>query len=306
MFTIEVDIFKDTRDGIFMSAARRNIPSSFGAPAVAANLGKTETKGYEMELSFNQTLNNGFGYWARASITRSKDLVLESEDPELLPDYLKLAGFQIGQTKSQIRAGFNNTWDDVYASTSLESNVKKLPGDWDIIDYNCDGIISTYDNIPYGFPDRPQNTYNASMGVKYKDFSIMWQFYGVTNIHRYVSLAGPALARASVVSTYFRDYWTPDNTDAYYKAPRLATGSPSGELNLFDGSYLRLKTAEIAYNLPGNLTRLLGLTSLRFYVNGNNLFFWSDLPHDQETGSYTLENSYPTFRHINLGIDVIF
>ncbi len=31
-----------------------------------------------------------------------------------------------------------------------------------MIDYNGDGVIDNKDVIPYGFPERPQNTYNAT------------------------------------------------------------------------------------------------------------------------------------------------
>jgi hypothetical protein len=87
-------------------------------------------------------------------------------------------------------------------------------------------------------------------------------------------------------------------------APRLNTSSPTGDFGLYDGSYLRLKTAEVAYTLSNGWTKSIGLSNLRFYINGNNLIYWSDLPMDRETGTFDIQNAYPMFRQFTLGIDV--
>lgn len=308
MLSLEVDLFKDERSNIFMSATDRNIPAFFGADAVPANIGQTETKGIEIDAMFRKTLQSGFNFWVRQTMTRAKDLVIKSEDPELNPAYLKREGFQIGQTKSQVRNGtIATSWDDVYAQTSLDNNMYKLPGDWGILDYNGDGIINTFDNIPYGYPgNRPANTYSTFLGLGYKDLNFMIQFYGVTNITQGVSLSTPGTSRAALLNAHCADYWSIDNPDAVFKAPRLVTTSLWGEYTRFDGSFLRLKTIELSYDIPKLVIDRLGLSSLRLFINGNNLFFWSKLPMDKESGSYDLENSYPTYRVINTGLNVVF
>jgi TonB-linked SusC/RagA family outer membrane protein len=307
MFSLELDVFKDNREGIFMSASQRNIPVLFGAAPVPANLGKTETKGYELSLSYTNRPETklGFGYWARINISSARDRVLVSEDPALLANYLKVAGFQIGQTKSQVRAAYINNWDDIYASSPLATNmVQRLPGDWDIVDYNGDGVINTFDNVAFGYPTRPANTYSATLGFSYRNFSVMAQLFAVTNVSLRAPYMTPSPVRWSAVSTELRSYWRPDNTNAYYQAPRLNTSSPTGDFGLYDGSYLRLKTAEIAYSLPEKWMRSLKLSNVRTYINGNNLIFWSDLPLDTETGTFDIQNAYPMLRQVNIGIDI--
>ena len=63
---------------------------------------------------------------------------------------------------------------------------------------------------------------------------------------------------------------------------------------------------EFSYYLPTNFVKRLGLTNFKLYVNGNNLIYWSDLPTDLESGSWDVYNSYPTYKVLNMGIDVIF
>jgi hypothetical protein len=140
----------------------------------------------------------------------------------------------------------------------------------------------------------------------------MVQFYGVTNITNSVNLKIPRLDVDLGTVELLGDYWTPDNPGSFWKAPRLATStgqySPSGDRDLFDGSYFRLKTMEMAYNLPAKWLSIFGITESRIFVNGNNLFFWSDLPIDIERGGSGSgnNNGYPTFRQFNVGVNITF
>ena len=305
MFNLNIDLFKDDRDGIFMSSAQRRIPVFFGASPVAANLGETTTKGYEIELMFRNSTAGGLNYWANWSYTYAKDKILFMEDPQLLPDYQKREGFQIGQNHATLDAGYLQNWNDVYSSTYLSTNnIMKLPGDLRMVDFNGDGQIDSYDSVPYGYPTRPQNTYNFSLGGDLKGFSLMLQFYGVFNVTRNVNNITPFSDRLTqLVYEPQSDYWTAENTDAAWKAGRFQSASPDGTLFYYDGSYLRLKTAEIAYTLNPRWLKSFA-SSARVYVSGNNIFFWSDLPDDREDNSGRL--LYPTMRRFTMGLDINF
>lgn len=307
LVTLDVDFYNDNRKNIFMQSSRRNISNVFGSAAVPMNLGETKTKGYEIEIGLNKNWNNGFGFWLKQTISRSTDLVVKSEDPALLKAYQKVEGFQINQTKSQLRTSYMNNWDQVFASSPAPSNMaQRLPGDWDINDFNGDGVINSYDNVPFGFPTRPRNTYSTTVGLNYKNFNLMFQFYGVTDITLVPRYKTPEIKRYVAISELFRDYWTPDNTEAPNKAPRFATTSASGDRFYYDASFLRLKTAEIGYTLPSKVSKFLGLSNCRIYLNGNNLILWSDFPSDFETGTVDIANAYPLYKVYNLGIDVKF
>lgn len=302
------DVFSDYRYEILLIGNRRAVPAYFGGTPPVANIGKTRLKGYELELKFNHRFNSNMRLWANMAVTHSKDKILDQDDPQLLDDYLKGEGYQIGQYRSQITAGFYNNWDEVYGSTVVNANDNhKLPGNFNLIDFNGDGVINDYDNVPYGYPERPQNTYTGTIGFDFKRFSVFLQFYGVNNVTRslYQTNFNAAL------NTVFKqgDYWTKDNTDATSYLPRWKTRVYSyGDFYNYDGSYLRLKAAEISYSLnPAQLKRI-GIQSMRIYINGANLLFWSELPDDREanigSSNFAGQGAYPTLRRINLGVNL--
>ena len=302
-----LEFFSEKRSDIMIAGSSRSVPSYFGASAPFLNKGRTKTTGYELEVRLKYDFANGIHAYANMNMTHAKNVVTEHDDPELLPAYQKNMGFSIGQGKSYLDNGTAQSWDDVIAMTPHNTNDnQKLPGQYIITDFNGDGVIDTNDSAPYGFTGTPQNTYNATIGIDYKGFSIYAQFYGVNNVSRYVafnSLPKPYL------HTVFKEgaYWSPstpngipslrmNSTPSYYEGTRF----------LYDGSFCRLKNLEVAYTWNGGWIKSLGLSMLKVYVNGNNLFLWTDMPDDRESNfagtGLASQGAYPTMKRINFGI----
>jgi TonB-linked SusC/RagA family outer membrane protein len=299
------DIFNDHRTDILISGDKRSVPSYFGGVPATGNFGEVRVKGYEIDLRINKVLANKMRFWGELSMSHAKDIILEADDPALLEDYKKSAGKQIGQTRAQISSGYYNTWDEVYSSTRLNTyDVEKIPGNLYIIDFNGDGVIDSYDQVPYGYPERPQNTYNATVGFEWRGFSAFIQFYGVNNATRYLNLSSFSghLNRVYEQGTY----WSKENTDPDVPMPRWNSHMDyNGTTYHYDASYVRLKNAEIAYTFHKELTSRIGINSLRIFLNGNNLWMWTNMPDDREVNMGNA-SAYPTVRRINLGLNITF
>lgn len=225
---------------------------------------------------------------------------------------MKAAGYRIGQARSLVATGFYNNWDEVYASVPTETNdLSKLPGYYNLLDYTADGIIkSSEDNVPIGYSEVPQNTATLTIGASYKGFSIMCQFYGVNNATRIISFNN-FRNDTDIVFGHVRDYWSKDNQNASSFLPRWKTsGENIGDYFVYDASFLRFKTLELGYSFDKqNWVKKMGIENMRVFLNGNNLFFWSDLPDDRETtysGGSATDGAYPTLKRFNLGIDITF
>ena len=301
-----LEFFNEKRSDIMIAGNSRSVPSYFGASAPYLNKGRTKTTGYELEVRLQYDFANGIHAYANMNMTHAKNVVTEHDDPVMLPSYLKNVGFSIGQAKSYLDNGTAQSWDDVIAMTPHNTNDnQKLPGQYIITDFNGDGVIDTNDSAPYGYTGTPQNTYNATIGIDYKGFSIYAQFYGVTNVSRYVAFNS---LPKSFLHTVFKegDYWSPSTPDGI---PSLRMNStPSyyeGTRFLYDGSFCRLKNLEVAYTWNGGWIKSLGLSMLKVYVNGNNLFLWTDMPDDRESNfagtGLASQGAYPTMKRINFG-----
>ncbi|WP_319590111.1 TonB-dependent receptor [uncultured Draconibacterium sp.] len=300
-----IEYFRDNRVDILINGNDRAVPSYYGPTPPTANLGEVETNGYELQLRVNKVLNNGVRLWGDMSMTHAINEIIERDDPALFEDYRKQAGYSLGQTRTYVDAGYFNTYDALYGSTMHDTNDPyKVPGDYNILDFNADGVIDSKDQIPYGYAGSPQNTYNATVGVEWKGFSAFVQFYGVNNVTRNVPLRSFGSKLNTVYD--FGTWWSQETPNADVTVPRWLS-EPSynqGTQYLFDGSYVRLKNAEVAYTINGGWINNIGFRTLKIFVNGNNLWVWSRMPDDRESnfaGSGG-QGAYPTLKRYNLGI----
>ena len=303
-----VDVFRDIREDILINGSDRAEPGYYGATPPTMNLGKMQTQGYEIELRFNKEINQNTRLWANLSMTHAENLVIKRADPELQPSYQKDAGYALGQNKDYVESGFIQSYDQLYGSTKHDVyNNNRLPGDYNILDYNADGIVNVDDEIPFAHTGGPQNTYNATFGGNWKGLSFFVQLYGVTNVTRDVYLRSFEMEANNVYN--IGNWWTSGGNNPQVIVPRLlSVTSPysNGTQYSYDGSYIRLKNAEIAYTFSGKRLENAGVKNLKLYVNGNNLWVWSRMPDDRESnfsGSGSM-GAYPTMRRINFGLKI--
>ncbi len=308
-----LEFFKEKRTDILVSGTDRAIPSYFGGSAPMANLGRVDSKGFELELRFNYTFANNLHLWANLNMTHSENKVIQKDDPALMESYRKSEGYMIGQDHIVYDAGYAQTWDDVIAMTPHNTNDdQKLPGQPIMVDYNGDGVIDSSDSTPYGYSAIPQNTYNATIGLDWKGWSLYVQMYGVTNAQRTVVFES---YRGKMSTLYAGvNFWSPGAADADVDRPLpVWNATPSyyngwdNRYNHYDGSYFRLKNVEIAYTWTSGWIKKVGLSNLKVYINGNNLLQWSHMPDDRESnfaagGGNASLGAYPTVRRFNIGI----
>ena len=89
-------------------------------------------------------------------------------------------------------------------------------------------------------------------------------------------------------------------------------GACTSTFHLEDGSYLRLQTLSLGYTFPDKWTRRAGISKLRIYVQGSNLFTWTDYsgynPEVNKRAADALRPgedycSYPLSRTFSVGIN---
>jgi TonB-linked SusC/RagA family outer membrane protein len=315
------DYFIENRNNIL--ANRGTIPSIVGMDMPAANFGIMENKGYEGEISYYDAIGK-FRYYIEANYTFAHNKVVYKDEVLRRYTYRNETGQRYGQFFGLVADGIYNTWEEVNDPNRpkyLWSNDKIQPGDIRYIDINGDGIIDEDDQIPIGYSNFPEKMFGITLGASFKGFDFSVLFQGATNVSNYPSkrtsrgFYADGGDNTSAVKDLLRS-WSPERyeqgLEIVYPRYAIENGAHNYQSSTFwleDASYLRLKNAEIGYSLQRKALKVLGIASLRMYVNGNNLLTWTRMKfpgQDPERPSGLDESTYPVTRVFNFGLNINF
>ncbi len=217
-----------------------------------------------------------------------------------------------------------------------------FPGVTKYEDMNHDGVVNEEDVCIIGHT-QPQHTGGFNINASYKGFDasvgFTYQIGGdVYNANAMYSMMGNKNAsygwnRLGYISNCWRIYDTDArgnlvpvtdpsalaalNANARYALPYCEYGVVSSQF-VEDASYLRLNTLTIGYTLPQTLTRKAGISKLRVYFTGGNLFCltgYSGSDPDVNTRPEGINgfplpnydwNAYPRARTFTFGLNVVF
>ena len=309
MINLQVDGFKENRNGILIQ--RGVIPRITGYypwTLPYANLGKAKNSGIDALLEIKHTTRSGFYYNFRGTFTYARSICTQNDDPIPKYPYQSFVGQLIDQPMGLIATGFFRDQDDIDKSPKQTFMERVRPGDIKYMDYNGDGVVDDYDRVPIGYPRTPQIVYGAGASFGYKGFELSLFFTGVAHTSLFVD--GPSmypfqmgLGTYNILREYYDNRWTPQHTDAKY--PRVSplqnpNNNRTSTLFLQDASYIRLKSAEVAYNFQIKPLKQHGLESVRLFINGANLFTWDKIRVIDPESNYGT-GGYPLQRSINFG-----
>jgi outer membrane receptor for Fe3+-dicitrate len=74
----------------------------------------------------------------------------------------------------------------------------------------------------------------------------------------------------------------------------------------YDRSYLRLKNLEIGYTLPLGVSKVISAEKLRVLVSAQNLITWDKMKSKDFGPEGSNYASFPVYRVLNVGINVVF
>lgn len=321
--TLEADYFTERRYNIF---ARRITSASLGLEAdVFANIGETKGRGIDGRLLYNETFGNGMWIQGMANFTYATNKIIEIEEPDYsATPWLSKVGHPINQTWGYVAERLFVDNDEV-ENSPVQSFGEYMGGDIKYRDINGDGRITALDQVPIGNPSEPEIVYGFGLSMGYKNVDFSFFFQGLANESFWID---PAATAPFVRYTYDNDgddvlgyrlenqllqawagsHWSETDRDVYALWPRLSEQSVSNNNQtstwfMQDGSFLRLKSMEIGYTLPGKVLQKLNMDTFRIYLAGTNLLnFTSFKLWDPEMGGNGL--GYPTQRVISAGIQV--
>ncbi|KAB7729946.1 SusC/RagA family TonB-linked outer membrane protein [Rudanella paleaurantiibacter] len=273
--TGSVDLYQQTTEGLLV---QKNLPLSNGANSYWTNAAKTQGRGVEVVLNSVNVDNrtSGFKWTTDLNFSLNREKILALEDPAKIQDIGN--GWFVGQPINVIydytKLGI---WQTNEADQAARYNA--APGQIKLADLNNDGRITDADRSVVG------------------TFQPKW-IGGMTNRFTYKNWELTATMNARIgnrlVATYFQsdgtgtgyaflnngrvnqpkfDYWTPTNpTNAF---PMPAPGDRinfSSTLGYYDGSFVRMQSLNLAYNLAPTLLKRMGFSRAQVYVTSRNPF----------------------------------
>lgn len=341
---VTFDWYNRTTSNILTTA---NLPATLGASAPYENMGTIQTKGWELAVDYRHTFKNGLYFGVTASIADDKTEVTKWTNNTKIPSYASDGWWATSAYKKGMILG--DIWglqfdrflneNDFNADGSLKEGLpnqkqvfpagyKFAPGDVLYKDLDKNGEIVRQTNVNEKGDlsvignALPRMQFGLNLDAAWKGFDMNLFFQGVGK--RKLWAAGNQVLPGFTTGEPFykgaEDYWTPNNTDAFYPRPMDYQQAQNGNYSVNDRyllnmAYVRLKTLTVGYTLPKMWLAKFKVQSLRVYFTGENLFTIDSVKPDidPEIGIRTADKksdarnfgrSYPYQKAVSFGIQL--
>jgi TonB-linked SusC/RagA family outer membrane protein len=325
-FAFSLDYFYKVTEDMLVKAP--NPPSVGYAEAAWINSGSVLNTGIELEATYRQTKHE-WGYSIGGNLTFLHNEVLKLDAP--IPGGLVETGIYATRTEvgHPIGSFYLLEMDGIFQNetevllSAFQGNSIK-PGDVKYKDQNGDGRIDNNDRVYLGSAI-PKLMAGINLAANYKNFDLSVFFQGAYGNKIYVQVNQDIegfYRGFTVTQRYFDERWTGEGTSD--TQPRASWTSKSNNARpssrfLEDGSYLRLKNLQLGYTIPEKTLKITGLTQVRVYVSGTNLYTLtkysgldpemtvSDNSKNEGDRSSGIDwGTYPSAITLMFGIDITF
>ena len=312
-----VDYYQRSTTG--MLGAGKLLPNILGANEPKENAADMTTRGWELSLSWNDRLDNGIHYSASFNLSDTQAEITKYDNPtkSLSDSYYEgqilgdIWGYESTLFQSQAEI------DAAPDQSQLDNGIKKVAGDIRFIDVNGDNVVDYGNNTVGDSGDKKiignnkarfRYGFNLSADWKGFDLGLFFQGVGKRDLMLPATFKWQYGSQWQVPVAYAQDYWTENNTDAYFPVARFNGGMALGQNQtryMINAAYLRLKSLSFGYSLPETLIQQWGIQRCRIYFSGENLLTFKHTPEgfDPELDD---PYKYPQQKSFSLGINVVF
>lgn len=331
--------YKHTKDLLLYA----EIPYTTGYQRLYKNIGEIKNSGLEFTIATTNIKTNKFTWTSDFNISFNKNEILSlTEGQERMltsmpgidaysntPLYLAQVGGPASQFIGLVWEGVYNYNDfnyingsyilkpEVPANGNPRSGIK--PGDIKYRDIDGDGTITKRDNVVIG-RTQPIHVGGFNNNFVYDRISLniffQWSYGNdILNANK-IYLEGNQTGRTALNQfASYADRWTPENPDS-----NLFRAGGQGPVGYFstrlieDGSYLRLKTVSLSYELPKKYSSKLGAQNISVSLSAQNLYTWTSYsgmdPEVSVRGSALTPgfdySAYPRSRSMVFGVKATF
>jgi len=274
--TGEIDYYEKKTSGLLLNV---NVPGSSGFITQFKNVGRLENKGFEFVLN-TQNLVGKFKWNTSFNFAYNANKVVDIQKQVIEAAFFNRAmeGQPVGVFFTVEYAGV----DPANGDALFYRNTTNPDGSLDRTTVNAASYTQAQ-RVPVGKPN-PDYIGGLTNNFSYRGFDLSIFMNGVFGNE--ISTYG--MGRFSSANMRFEDNQTTDQLAAW-TTPGQVTNIPQARFfanngaqfssrYVVDGSYIRVRTVSLGYNLPAKLLSRIKLDKVRIYASGLNLFTFTDYP----------------------------
>lgn len=306
--------------------ASLQLPSLLGVSVSSANVGELKTWGWELDLKWRDKIGQ-VSYQASLNVSDSQNKLVKYDGKQTINagTVALLEGYELNSIWGYKTDGYWSSRDEYLAYKEANPGYQSFNDgkvDGGDVRYVAQGNPDHMIGAGGGTPDDPGdlvylgNTngrymYGLNLAAQWKGFdvSLFFQGIGQRNFLIETGTITPFYSTSTMPWTIHRDYWTPENTDAFW--PRMYNNNgndfnfKASDKWVQNGAYIRLKNVQVGYKLPID-KRLV--ENARLYISGSDVWEHTNvLPvFDPEVGNNASASYYPFFRTWSLGLNLTF
>ena len=304
--SFEVDRFTERRNNI-LSFRNASVPQTAGLSLPRENIGIVDNRGWDGSITWRQQLASDASFEVTFNGGYAQNKILFWDETPGAPPWQRSTGYRMNTGLYYKVLG---VFKDQAAVDAYPHKPGARPGDLIFADVDANDTIDARDRIRVNQNGDPTFTGGLTLAAQVKSFDVRVFFHAAFDAVQYFRTESGDIG--NFTAEYAANRWTPDNPNA--PGPRTFNRqdeywvSPDNPNTYFlrDASFIRLKSVEIGYHVPGRVAARMGVHDLRLYASGYNLFLWDKFrvldPETRDSqGQY-----YPQQRVFNAGASITF
>lgn len=312
---------KETEKAIFAIPILGSLGTS--GSTIIGNQADFQNRGFELTLSWDQTVSKDFSFQisANGSMNNNKVLSVSTGKNPIFAGGMGATGGQlttrtivgqpIGEFYGLEVVGIFQNQDQI--NKSAQANTGAHPGDFIYKDVNGDGVISGQDRIVLGNPN-PKYLYGVNTSFTFRQFDLMLDFQGVADVSIYNANKGLRFGNENYTQNFYDHRWHGEGTSNSYPSANIGGDQNYIPNSWFveNGSYFRVRNLQLRYTIPQDLTSRWHISRLRIFANAQNPFnFFKYSGFTPEVGGSPTNagidvNTYPLYATYNFGVNLSF
>ena len=280
------------------------------------NAGAMKNNGFELNLGWRQTLDNGFSYDINGNISSYRNTITKLPTTVAANGTFggngvySVVGHPMGAQVGYIADGIFKSQEEIDAHAVQEgAGLGRIR--WRDID--GDGYITEKDQ-DWIFDPTPAFSYGINFYFQYKGFDLTMFWQGMQGVQIISDLKKETDLWSGLNIGFLNkgvrvlDAWSPTNPDS--DIPALSRSDLNNEKRVStyfieNGSFLKLRNIQIGYNLPEKVLEKMKMSRMRFYLSAQNLLTIQSRDFtgvDPENPNY----GYPIPINLTFGLNIGF